>query len=133
MTINFNDPAWRPFARDWLEKHKIVPHELRQNTVTQQGVLIVRQSNKYAEYALGETGLDYLHNAVKAGKCPQGYVVLIDRKRNVVGYKPVSEVVALLLGITPRDGSLGPYWWLNPDFSRNGPGQVSDSFEDPPF
>ena len=105
--------------RDMLQNLKIWPNDLRYHQETQTGVLVVPQSKTWAEYAMSEAGLNYLHDAVRNGKIAAGVVVLVDRRGEIVGCKPIADVAAMVQEVTPREGSLGPYWWLNRDFTLN--------------
>jgi hypothetical protein len=121
-TFSFDDPHWRPFAREKLDMLHVTPNELWFNTTTKAGALIVKQSGQYAEFAISKAGLDHLHDAVRAGRIVAGCIVLVQRDSGaVVLVKDVIEVVADLNGRSPRDGRLGPYWWLNADGTPNTP------------
>jgi hypothetical protein len=109
------------FPRTLLREKKIWPNDLKQRRDTNTGILVVPQSKQWPEFAMSEGGLNYLHNAVQDEKIPDGVVVLVDRAGDIVDCKPVDEVVAMVAEVTPREGPLGPYWWLNPDFTLNRP------------
>jgi len=107
---------WKTFAPAYLRSHGIWPNQLRYNTNTGEGELVVQQG-RWDEYAVSQAGLEYLQRALKEGKITQAYVVLEDRSGKQVARKHISEVVAALEGIRPRNGSLGPYWWFLPDLT----------------
>ena len=134
VLFSFSDPNWRPFGPDKLDELGVTPNQLWSNSHTTAGALVVKKSNSYAEYALSQAGIDYLFKALRAQRIRAGVVVLVRSdvaRRAVVTEKPVADVVAMLNGIAPRDGPLGPYWWLNPDGSPNGVRPPSD--DDTPF
>jgi hypothetical protein len=125
--FSFSDLGWRSFSREKLDRLGVSPNELRAHEISNAGSLIVRKSTKYAEYALSKNGLDYLNNALHDHKIADAIVVTArwdGAKQIVVCKKPVGEVVASLEGVPPRDGPLGPYWWMNADltpFTRSSP------------
>jgi hypothetical protein len=128
--FSFSDLNWRPFAPDKLDEFGVTPNELWHNASTATGALVVKKSNRYAEYALSQAGLDYLVTKLQAEKIQAGIVVLArsdGARRSVVTIRCVAGVVAMLDGIPPREGPLGPYWWLNPDGTPNGVRPPSDS------
>jgi hypothetical protein len=118
---------WQRFAPAYLRSHGIWPNQLRYNTNTGEGELVVQQW-KWNEYAVSQAGLEYLQRAVKEERITQAYVVLENRQGQQVGRKPLSEVVAALEGIKPREGDLGPYWWFNSDLTPQ-----DKSLDEPPF
>ena len=118
---------WRLFAPAYLRSHGIWPNQLRYNTNTGEGELVVQQW-KWDEYAVSQAGLEYLQRALKEEKITQGYVVLEDRRGQQVARKLVTEVVAALEGIQPRNGDMGPYWWFLSDLTPQDTPDV-----DPPF
>jgi hypothetical protein len=93
--FSFDDPDWRPFAKEDLDRLRITPNELRFNVTTRAGALLVKQSGQYAEYALGKAGLDHLHDAVREERIPAGLIVLVQRDgRTVTLKKDVAKMVA---------------------------------------
>jgi hypothetical protein len=124
FAFSFTDPDWRPFAKTDLDALHVTPNELWFNASTNSGALVVRQSGQYAEYALSKAGLDHLHDAVQDGKLAAGFIVLVQRDRTVVLVKDVAKMVGDLNGLPPREGYLGPYWWLNADGTPNAPYRV---------
>lgn len=121
--FSFSDPDWRPFPADLLDTLGVTLNTLWVNSRTTAGALVVKKSNSYAEYALSQAGLDYLFKALQAQRIRAGIVVLVRSdgvRRSVVTEKSIADVVAMLDGIVPRDGPLGPYWWLNSDCTPHG-------------
>jgi len=107
--FSFSDSAWRPFAPDKLDELGVTPNELWHHAI--------------AEYAMSQVGLVYIVDALRTQKIEGGIVVLSrsdGARRSVVTVRPVADVVTMLDGIPPREGPLGPYWWLNPDCSAHG-------------
>jgi hypothetical protein len=134
MLFSFTNPNWRPFSLEKCDALRVSPNQLWANPSSNAGALVVKKSRRYAEYAVSDAGLNYLHAAVKAGKIISGFVVLASwsgGELTVVQSQPVAEVVAALHGIPPRDGPFGAYWWVNPDGTLNGPRPLSD--EETPF
>jgi hypothetical protein len=120
-TFSFSDPNWRQVARGPLDALRITPNELWFNASTNAGALIVRQSGQWPEYALGQAGLDYVHNAEREGRIREGITVQVQRDGIVGTIKSVTKMVADLNGRPPRDGPFGPYWWINADGTPNAP------------
>ena len=119
---------WRLFAPAYLRSHGIWPNQLRYNTNTGEGELVVQQW-KWNEYAVSQAGLEYLQRALKEEKIMQAYVVLENRQGQQMARKPVSEVTAALEKIPPRNGTLGPYWWFLSDLTP----QQDAALDEPPF
>ena len=117
--FSFSDPDWRPFPSE-----NPGANQLWFNASAKAGALIVNKSSQFAEYALSQARLDRLYAAERDGRVTFGYVVLAKwerAKRVVVHIRPVAEVVAELDGIPPREGPLGPYWWMNANLTSNVP------------
>jgi hypothetical protein len=110
------DGGWKTFPPAHLRTHGIWPNQLRYNANTGEGALVVQQW-KWDEYAVSQAGLDYLQRALQEQKITQAYVVLEDRRGQQVARKLVSEVVAALEGVPPRNGDMGPYWWFFSDLT----------------
>jgi hypothetical protein len=119
---------WRLFAPAYLRSHGIWPNQLRYNTNTGEGELVVQQW-KWDEYAVSQAGLEYLQRALQEAKITQAYVALENRQGQQVARKPVSEVVATVEKIPPRNGTLGPYWWFFSDLTP----QQDAPLDEPPF
>jgi hypothetical protein len=119
MVFNFNDRQWRPFSQSKLRELRVLPNELWKNDSTNEGVLVVRRSRNYSEFALGKYGLDYLRKAMEEGRLSAASVVLAERDTDDVFIeKPLAEVVASLAGVEPRHAPPnGPYWWHNEDLT----------------
>jgi hypothetical protein len=127
-TMLSRDSNWRTFAPAYLRTHRIWPNQLRYNTSTGEGELVVRQSSKWDEYALSQAGCDYLLRALQEEKISAGYVVLEDRTGKEVARKPMSEVAAELEHLPPRDDGLGLYWWMCGDLTpQDAPADGSDN------
>ena len=107
---------WKTFPPAYLRTHGIWPNQLRHNSNTREGELVAQQ-RKWDEYAVSQAGLEYLQRALQEEKITQGYVVLEDRQGQQVARKPVSEVVAALQKILPRNGEMGAYWWFYSDLT----------------
>jgi hypothetical protein len=83
-----------------------------------KGDLIVHQSPRYTEFAVGENGLNHLQAALKNGRrITAGDVVLISLDDEEVARKPVSEVAALVKNLPPRKGEYGRFWLFNADLT----------------
>jgi hypothetical protein len=90
-TFSFNDANWRPFPQEKCDALGVTPNQLWANTSSNAGALVVKKSPRYAEYAVSEAGLNYLHAAVQAGKITTGHLVLVTwsgGKLTVVQSKP---------------------------------------------
>jgi hypothetical protein len=115
-----HDAGWRAFGLQKLKDLGIWPNQLQHNASTGEGVLVVQQSPTYKEYALSEAGFNYLFAAVKEERIAAGFVALVDRRGREVARKPVSEVATQLENVTPKQGRLGWYWWMNADLTPYG-------------
>jgi hypothetical protein len=102
------EDGWRAFTPQQLKELGIWPNRIEHNKSTGEGVLIVRQSPTWSEYALSAAGLDCLHTALKEGRIATGYVVALNRGDEEVARKPVSEVAALVENLP---------WWFNADLT----------------
>jgi hypothetical protein len=134
MAFDPNNPNWCTFSRDKTKALGIFPNQLWHNAETCAGVLVVIKPKNYEEYPLSKAGLDYLVAAHQEQRIPAGEVALVSRhngKLSVVAAKPVTTVAAALTGIPPRDGALGPYWWVRADLTPDGPRVLNA--EDTPF
>jgi len=124
MAFDPNDANWYLFTSDKINALRIAPNQLWANTRTRAGALVVMKSSKYDEYALSKAGLDYLMAAHQEQRISDGEVVLArwghNGKLTVVAAKPVATVAAALTNIpprAPREGGLGPYWWIRDDLT----------------
>jgi hypothetical protein len=118
MNFDFEDISWRLFPRKTREKLNLASNELRWNEATKSGALIAGQGSKYDAYLVSKTGLDYLSDAVRHGKIPDGIVVLPKNegpRRLPEKVMPLAEVLATVEGVEPRHGPYGPYFLLRPD------------------
>ncbi len=116
--FSFDNSAWRLFPKKKRDQLGLASNELWANTETKVGALVCPKATKYPEHALSASGLAYLADAVQSGKIPAGIIVLSrwdGTKRAVVAEIPVADMIAAVAGRTPRDGSFGPYFWLNAD------------------
>jgi hypothetical protein len=118
--FSFEDRAWRPFPKAKLDELKITPNEMtfHPNSGAGVGGLIVSKSSKFPEFPVSKTGIDYQQSALNAGKIQHSIVILWewrDNEKFVISQTELADLVAGLKGIPPRDGRLGPYWWLNSD------------------
>jgi hypothetical protein len=137
-SFSFGDYNWRSFARAKLDELRVTPNELLFHNITKRGAVVVRRAKNYSEFALSKAAVDYLQAALQEGRITEALVILAERDRDViVCIKPLVEVVASLVGIEPRDGPFGPYWWMNADLtphdSWGGRGARPYSYEDTPF
>jgi hypothetical protein len=118
MVFSFDDRKWRPFPRTKLLELRVAPNELWGNDSTNEGALVFRKSRNYSESALSKSAVDYLQKALQEGRLTETCVVLAERDDNeIVTIKPLAEVVAALVGVEPRSGPHGPYWWMNDDLT----------------
>ena len=108
--FSFADPAWRPFPREKQRELNLASCELWQNSATKSGALVCRKANKYPQYPLSKSGLDYLLAAVRAGKLESGWVVLAGwegSQRIPINILYVLDVVETLKDITPTKDRSG--------------------------
>jgi hypothetical protein len=131
--LDYTDPDWRAFASERTKALHIWPNQMWHHNGTLCGALVVMKPRAYDEYAVSKAGLDYLFAAHQVQRITSGHVVLAcwrNGKLAVVATKPVSDVVAALAEVPPRDGPFGPYWWVCADFTPDG-GQVLTADEVP--
>jgi hypothetical protein len=112
-----SDEGWRPFTRQQLDDLGIYPNRMWHNERIGKGDLVVYQSPRYTEFAVGENGLECLHEALKEGRIAKGDVVLVKLDDEEVARKPVSEVAALVKNVPPRKGEYGHFWLFNSDLT----------------
>src|SRR5262249_40529257 len=136
--FDFNDPNWRPYNRSTNTKLGVAPNQLWHNAITREGACVVNQSTGWDDsWALSVAGFEYIREAQQ--KVTAAYVVLARRnqqeEREIVIQKPVAAVVAALQGVPPREGSLGPYWWMRADLTPHPrrPGNRELPQDDTPF
>jgi hypothetical protein len=123
-TFSFADPAWRQFPPKKHAELKLASNELWANNTTKYGALVLRRANKYPEFPIGQSGLNYLNDAVQTGKIAKGLVVLADwegAQRVAIKILPVGEVVEAFKGIVPREGPYGHYFWMRADGTAYDP------------
>jgi hypothetical protein len=117
-TFSLDDRNWRPFPLRKLKELGVAQNELWGNDTTHERAVVFRRSRNWPESALSKASVDYLQAALQEGRITEAWVVLVERDTNeVVTIKPLAEVVAALLGVEPRTGPHGPYWWMNDDLT----------------
>jgi hypothetical protein len=128
LTFSYSDPNCRQIAKEHCDRLRITPNELWFNASTNVAALLIKQSGQYAEYALSQTGLDYVHKAEQEGRIAAGIMVLVQRDGIVGTIKPIAKMVADLNSRPPREGPYGRYWWINADGTpytpHSGPGSL---------
>jgi hypothetical protein len=112
-----SDEGWRSFTRQQLDDLGIYPNRGQYDARLGKGDLIVHQSPRYTEFAVGEAGLNHLLAALKNGHITEGDVVLINLDDEEVARKPVGEVAALVKNLPPRKGEYGRFWLFNFDLT----------------
>jgi hypothetical protein len=117
MTKYRSDEGWRSFTRQQLDDLGIYPNRVQYNARLGKADLIVHQSPRYTEFAVGENGLNNSQAAVKNGHITESDVVLINLDGEEVARKPVSEVAAMVEKLPPRNGDYGRYWLFNADLT----------------
>jgi hypothetical protein len=118
MMLYRSDDGWRAFTRQQLDGLGIYPNRVQYNTRAGKSDLVVHQSAKYTEFAVGENGLNHLAAALKDGRITAGDVVLVNLDGEEVARKPLSEVVALVAKLPPpRKGEFGRFWLFNADLT----------------
>jgi hypothetical protein len=109
----FKDARWRRYPRN---RH-VSPHGLYVAGAdgTKSAALILRRTRADGDWALSQSALTYLADALREGRIVQGFVVMAERW-NVVAHATVREVVASIGDTEPRDGDWGLYFWLDTAF-----------------
>jgi hypothetical protein len=78
------------------------------------GAVIVFQSE--TDFALGKASLDYIAKPKAEGRLKEAFVLLLRRGVNghleFINSATIEEVEALLHNNPPREGTWGPFWWL---------------------
>lgn len=114
----FTDPDWAPFDGPGR------PNRLWFAVKTGQrlgAVVAVRGAG--ADWALNHDGLTYVADALAAGRLDAGHVVLAEinaGQSEFVVSLAVSDVVARLRHVAPREGRWGAYFWINRQFAPIG-------------
>jgi hypothetical protein len=122
--------GWYAFS---TERNKTIgcwPNQLWANPEIKAGALVITKPEQYDEYPISQIGLNYLRDALQAGRIKHTFVVLArryDRDLTIVGKKPVTDVLAVLADIPTRPGRHGYYWWVRADF--DGPRVLSPAEE----
>ena len=68
---------------------------------------------------MGANGLEYLMKAEQEGRINTGYVVLAQAngtRPEFIAAEKAAVVHERLRDYPPREGQLGPYWWITVDF-----------------
>jgi len=131
--LNLSDPRWRNYTTAQTRTLGIYPNSLRHHADENIGALVTVKSNKYDEYAVSATGIDYLFRAQEEGRIKSGYLVLM-RGNIIVATKDIAAVAAMVSNVFPREGQLGPYYWFNADGTVYVPGAVELTPDEPmPF
>jgi hypothetical protein len=112
-----SDKGWRSFTRQQLDDLGIYPNRVQYNPRLGKADLLVHQSPRYTEFAVGENGLNNSQAALKNGRITVSDVVLINLDWEEVARKPVSEVAAMVENVPPRNGEYGRYWLFNADLT----------------
>jgi len=115
--MNLLDINWRMFPEERTKALGVWPNELWHNNAEGAGALVVPKSRRYAEYPVSKAGLDYVVDAVQSKKITTGYVGLRNGSGALVACQPVLIVASMLQHAPPRDGRLGPYWWVREDLT----------------
>jgi hypothetical protein len=116
--------GWCAFS---TERNKTIgcwPNQLWANPEAKAGALVITKPEQYDEYPINQIGLNYVSDALQAGRIKHAFVVLArgyDRDFTVVAIKPVADVLAMLADIPTRAGRYGRYWWVCADFTPDGP------------
>jgi hypothetical protein len=122
--FSFADPSWKQFPAKKHAELKLASNELWANNTTKYGALVLRRANKYPEFPISRSGLNYLNDAVQTGKIAKGLVVLADwdgAQRVAIKTLPVGEAVEACKGIVPREGPYGQYFWMRSDGTAYDP------------
>jgi hypothetical protein len=85
------------------------------------GALVVFQSMRGSDFAIGRNGLDYLANAKKEGRIEDGFVVLVngsDTNLEFVNAATVEEVETILQDRPAYRGKWGSFSWVS-DFKSD--------------
>ena len=130
MNLNtiFSDPAWK------LSTAIAYPNQLGrldQDGTTAGAVIVVRGRGQ--DFALGVNGLEYVVKAEQEGRINAGYVVLAQangRRPEYIAAEKAAVVHERLRAYAPREGQLGPYWWITADFR---PAMTMKLSPNPPF
>ena len=131
--INFSDTRWRTYTSEQTRTLGVYPNSLRHHADENIGALVTVKSNKYDEYAVSATGIDYLFRALEEGRIKAGYLVLM-RENKIVATKDIAAVAAMVSNVAPRDGQLGPYHWFNADGTPYAaPGAAAELAPDEPL
>lgn len=115
LSTIFSDPAWKLSTATEAYPNQLARYD-QDDTTT--GVLVVMRG-RGKDFAVGANGLKYLLKAEQEGRINTGYVVLAQANGGRPEYIAAEKAVVVherLRDYPPRDGQLGPYWWISNDF-----------------
>jgi len=117
----FADAGFRFFSKRDRLKNGIFPNLMYYHEVHKVGVLVVMQSQSGEDYPIARDGIRYLKAAQDKGtKVVQGYVVFATGDQanpEYVCHDTVDNTLKQLNGEPPREGRMGPYWWMTGDMT----------------
>jgi hypothetical protein len=113
----FKDRGWRRYRIADTAPHEVY---VALDNGAKVAALPVRRTRPDGDWALGEPALKYLETALRGGRIAEAWVVLVDIKWNVLEVATVVEVLTRVRTVSPNDGRLGSFWWINAQFEPRG-------------
>lgn len=116
----FKDTGWHQFSRQLTKMIGAFPNHLYSKEEGNLGAVVAFRG-AHASWAVNNAAIKYVHDAVREGRISQGYAILaeMNNPHHVVSWKPIEDVVALLAGVSCRQGEFGPYCWINKGFTTD--------------
>ena len=108
MTTSFDSARCREVDRRWCRDNGFPPNRFFRSTDDEQVIYLLTLRGRGGDFPLNRSSLDYL--ASREGVT--GIVVLAEADLSQVALFPVGDVASRLVAVPPRDGKMGPYWWL---------------------
>src|SRR5262249_23147600 len=113
----FNNSAWAQYASNLTKDIGAYPNGIYFNQDENLGALVAHRG-QHDTWSVNANGFQYVLAAAREGKIAGGFVVLAAGKPpEVIAFRNIEEVASMLDGVLPRDGSFGPYWWLDAQFT----------------
>ena len=124
----FSDASWEPLSAYVNKASKAYPNRLYHNDGKKLGAIVVFRNDNNDSWALNKAAVDYVLDAVSAGRIAGGYAILAaGNPETVASSMEIGEVAKLLNDVPPIRGNFGPYWWVNKQFMTGQSAALADA------
>lgn len=124
----FSDASWEPLSAYVNKASKAYPNRLYHNDGKKLGAIVVFRNDNDNSWALNKAAVDYVLDAVSAGRIAGGYAILAaGNPETVASSMEIGEVAKLLNDVPPIRGNFGPYWWVNKQFMTGQSAALADA------